>query len=229
MNYGELNQDDDTFFAKVQPSLSAGQYTGYDMATITNGVDFDKFRELGPVRAARPRVPQELREVCGSLVQALGVRPGNVYSVPWQSGITGIAYNSKKVPQPLTSSDLWNPALKGKVGMFADNEDLPNAVLVAMYGRSPRKDHGVAVEAGRRQAHPTAQVGHRPQVLRPGLHRRPVEGATSGRVRPGPVTSSRRWPPGPRDLVFITPKEGGVLWTDNLVLLEEHQEPGLHR
>src|SRR5581483_2051829 len=47
VNYSEVIQDDDTFFAKVQPSLSAGQYSGYDVAVITNGVDFARFRELG--------------------------------------------------------------------------------------------------------------------------------------------------------------------------------------
>jgi spermidine/putrescine transport system substrate-binding protein len=58
VHYDEVIQEDDTFFAKVQPSLSAGQYSGYDIATITNGVYFDKFRELGlfvPLEHSYPR------------------------------------------------------------------------------------------------------------------------------------------------------------------------------
>ena len=58
---------------------------------------------------------------------------GNVYTMAWQSGMTGIGYDPKRVGKKITSwNDLQDPALKGKIGMFADNEDLPTAALFAV-------------------------------------------------------------------------------------------------
>ena len=58
---------------------------------------------------------------------------GNVYTMAWQSGITGIAYDIKKVGHEITSwEDLQDSKLRGKVGMFADNEDLPGCALCAI-------------------------------------------------------------------------------------------------
>ncbi len=43
---------------------------------------------------------------------------GRVYSLPWQSGFTGVAYNPKSTNnKPVTSIDqlLTDPSLKGRV------------------------------------------------------------------------------------------------------------------
>jgi spermidine/putrescine-binding protein len=48
----------------------------------------------------------------------------------WQSGFTGIGYNSKVVTTPPTSfKDLLDPKYKGKVGMFGNDQDLPCPAL----------------------------------------------------------------------------------------------------
>ena len=66
---------------------------------------------------------------------------GNVYTMAWQSGITGIGYDPKKVGKKITSwNDLLDPALKGKIGMFGDTEDLPSSALCAI-GVNPETSH----------------------------------------------------------------------------------------
>jgi spermidine/putrescine transport system substrate-binding protein len=217
-------QEDDTFFAKVQPSLSAGQYSGYDIATITNGVYFDKFRQLDLFVPLDHSYLKNFEKYAGSSYKTSAYDPGNVYSVPWQSGITGIAFNTKKVPKPLTSFfDLWDPALKGKVGMFGDNEDLPNAALVAMFG-----DPSKTTESQWKQA-----AAKLTQQRKSGIVRKYYDQGYIDDLSKGDIWACQAWSgdifqalaSGAKDLVFITPKEGGVLWTDNLVLLKNIKNP----
>ncbi len=224
VHYDEVIQEDDTFFAKVQPSLSAGQYSGYDIATITNGVYFDKFRQLDLFVPLDHAYLKNFEKYAGSSYKTSAYDPGNVYSVPWQSGITGIAFNTKKVPKPLTSFfDLWDPALKGKVGMFGDNEDLPNAALVAMFG-----DPSKTTESQWKQA-----AAKLTQQRKSGIVRKYYDQGYIDDLSKGDIWACQAWSgdifqalaSGAKDLVFITPKEGGVLWTDNLVLLKNIKNP----
>jgi spermidine/putrescine transport system substrate-binding protein len=224
VHYDEVIQEDDTFFAKVQPSLSAGQYSGYDIATITNGVYFDKFRELGLFVPLEHSYLKNFEKYAGSAYKTSAYDPGNVYSVPWQSGITGIAFNASKVPKPLTSFfDLFDPALKGKVGMFGDNEDLPNAALVAMFG-DPSK---TGVTQWKQAAAKLTQQ------RKSGVVRKYYDQGYIDDLSKGDIWACQAWSgdifqalaSGAKDLVFITPKEGGVLWTDNLVLLKNLRNP----
>jgi len=224
VNYSEPIQDDDTFFAKVQPTLSAGQYSGYDIAVITNGIDFDKFTELGLFVPLDHSYLTNYEKYAGSTYKQSAYDPGNVYSVPWQSGITGIAYNTKKVPKPLTSFfDLWSPALKGKVGMFADNEDLPTPVLVAMFG-DPQKTGPTQW----RQA-----AAKLTQQRKAGIVRKYYQQDYIGALSTGDIWACQAWSgdifqaleSGAKDLVFVIPSEGAVLWTDNMVLLKNIKNP----
>jgi spermidine/putrescine transport system substrate-binding protein len=224
VHYDEVIQEDDTFFAKVQPSLSAGQYSGYDIATITNGVYFDKFRELGLFIPLEHSYLKNFAKYAGSAYKTSAYDPGNIYSVPWQSGITGVAFNTSKVPKPLTSFfDLFDPALKGKVGMFGDNEDLPNAALVAMFG-DPSK---TGVTQWKQAAAKLTEQ------RKSGVVRKYYDQGYIDDLSKGDIWACQAWSgdifqalaSGAKDLVFITPKEGGVLWTDNLVLLKNLENP----
>jgi spermidine/putrescine transport system substrate-binding protein len=219
VHYFEVIQDDDTFFATVQPSLSSGQYSGYDVATITNGIYFDKFRELGLFVPLDHAYLKNFKMYAASAYKSSSYDPGNVYSVPWQSGITGIAYDATKVKKPLTSYfDLFDPALKGKVGMFGDNQDLPNAALVAMFG-DPQKTGPKEWQ----QAADKLTKQRKDGIVRK-YYGQPYIDALSR----GDIWASQAWSgdifqslaSGAKNLKFAIPKEGGVLWTDNLVILK---------
>ncbi len=54
------------------------------------------------------------------------------YSLPWQSGMTGIGYNTKEVGEIKSFQDLFDPKFKGRVSMFTDARDaLGNVMLHA--------------------------------------------------------------------------------------------------
>ncbi|HKB94188.1 MAG TPA: hypothetical protein VKC62_08170, partial [Gaiellaceae bacterium] len=101
VNYKEVIQDNAPFYAKVAPSLQAGQGTGYDIIVMTNGwylTELINHKWLVPLDLSRlPNFEQH----ASSIVKSPDYDQGNTYTVAWQSGFTGIAYNPK-----LTGRDI---------------------------------------------------------------------------------------------------------------------------
>ena len=136
VNYREVIPDAETFFQKIQPYLAAGKPTGWDIAVITNGGTFTKMgdlQQLVPLPAdKRPNFDQNASEACAknpsydqgnSVLDALAV--GRSPASGGTPSLTG--------GHPVTSAGgavLRRPA--GKIGLFSDNVDLPNMLLLAI-------------------------------------------------------------------------------------------------
>ena len=62
--------------------------------------------------------------------------PNNAHTMAWQSGFTGIAWNTKYIDRPITSmDDLLDPAFKDHIGMMG-NDDAATLALMAV-GKEP--------------------------------------------------------------------------------------------
>jgi spermidine/putrescine transport system substrate-binding protein len=73
--------------------------------------------------------------------------PNRDYSLPWQTYITGIGYDPKKVGAELTSvEELLDPSLKGKVTMLDSMEDTVGLFLLDM-GEDPANPDPAAYDA----------------------------------------------------------------------------------
>lgn len=225
VTYQEAIQDNGPFFAKVQPSLSAGQYCGYDLAVISSGIYFNKFRELGffvPLDQSRLT---NFRKYAGQKYQHEAFDPGNVLSIPWQAGFTGIGYNPKYTGRAINSwQDLMDPKFAGHIGMFANNEDLPNCALMAI-GVNPL----TSTPADWRKA--AAWL----TKMRP-LVRNYYSQSYISSLATGDLWISMAWSGDifqqnlsgkaiGSELQFVIPKEGGLLWTDNFVILKGAKNP----
>jgi len=220
VKYFEVIQDDGPFFAQVSPALKAHQYSGYDLAVITNGVYLSDFIDLGYlVPLDHAKLPNFFK-YASAKYQNPTYDPGNKFSLPWQSGMTGIGYNRKLVGRKITSFyDLFDPAFKGKVGMFADNEDLPNAMLVAM-GLDPAK----TTEKDWRKAATKLEAQKNAGIVRKYYTQDYITALSNGdtwisQAWSGDIFQANA--SGASDLEFIIPKEGGLLWTDNMVILQQ--------
>jgi spermidine/putrescine transport system substrate-binding protein len=221
VNYSEVIQDDDSYFGKIQPVLAAGQGTGEDLMVITNGIFLDKLVELGYlIPLDQSRMPN-FGKFASSLVKNPSFDPGNVYTMAWQSGMTGIGYDPKRTGRPITSwQDLADPAFKGKIGMFADIEDLPNAALLAV-GVKPE----TSKEADWRKAADWL-IKQRPLV------RKYYQQDYIDPLSKGDIWISLAWSgdifqanASGASLQFVIPKEGGVLWTDNMCIPKYASHP----
>ena len=63
--------------------------------------------------------------------------PDGKYSLPYQSGMTGIAYNIAETGRELTSmADLFDPAFKGRVGMLTEMRDTVGLTML-LTGKDP--------------------------------------------------------------------------------------------
>jgi spermidine/putrescine transport system substrate-binding protein len=131
VNYNEDYNDNDEFFAKVRPLLEAGQDTGRDTWISTDWMVARLIR-LGYVQPLEYANIPNLANLEPSM-KDVPFDPGRVYSLPWQSGFVGIAYNPKATGgRKVTSVDqlLHDPALKGKVTMLTEMRDTVGVVLI---------------------------------------------------------------------------------------------------
>jgi len=64
-------------------------------------------------------------------LKSINFDPQRTYTMPWQSGATGIGYNIKKTGRELKSwKDLFDPKFKGKVTLLSEPYDSASAVLL---------------------------------------------------------------------------------------------------
>ena len=225
VSYYEVIQDNGPFFAIVQPSLSADQYCGYDVAVISNGIYFNKFRDLGfLVPLDQARLPN-FRRYGGQRFQNELFDPGNTFSIPWQAGFTGIGYNPQACGREITSwQDLLDPAFEGKIGMFANNEDLPNCAMIAI-GVDPATSTVKDWEAA------AAWLNKVKPLVRQFYSQNYIQGLATGDLWVSMAWSGDIFQQNlsgkaiGQELKFVIPKEGGLVWTDNFVILKGAQNP----
>lgn len=120
--YSETLNDNNEFFAKYQRQFSQDQYPGFDIAMPTSWMA-KRLIDLGYLQ----KLPFE------DIPNAANLSPGfqnppwdpaGEYTLPWQTGMTGIAYNIKVTGRELTSfNDLYDKKFKNKVGMLLEMRD----------------------------------------------------------------------------------------------------------
>ena len=132
VSYLEQIESYEEFHAKILPLLADGQGTGYDVM-ITG---FPKWFPLliasdALIELDHSQLPNY--EANGAQkYKDVSYDPGNRFGIPYQSGMTGLAYNIDMTGRELTSvEELFNPEWEGRVGMFRDTLDTPNMALIA--------------------------------------------------------------------------------------------------
>lgn len=86
----------------------------------------------------------------GSLRQTIGKKPEPKYTVPYQWGTTGIAYDATKVPfEPKSWNDLARPELRGLVALIDDARDVLGAGLIATSHSKNDASPAALADAGR--------------------------------------------------------------------------------
>ena len=137
VNYTEDYNDNNEFYAKVRPLLAAGADTGRDVWVSTDWMVARLIRENFVQKFDLANIPNHAH-VEDALLNVLYDK-GRLYSLPWQSGFTGIAWNPKSTGgKKIESVDqlLTDPALKGKVTLLTEMHDTIGLVLIAL-GKNP--------------------------------------------------------------------------------------------
>ncbi|MEQ4723398.1 spermidine/putrescine ABC transporter substrate-binding protein [Nonomuraea sp. B19D2] len=214
--YKEVIQENAEFFGKADPVLRAGQSLGYDIVVMTNGVQLQHMIDLG---YATPLDHSQLPNFAANAGQKYKERaydPGNKYTVPYTSGVTGIAYNTKYVDEDITSIEsLFDPKYKGRVGMMSDAQEIGNFAMFVL-GIDPEK----STEADWKKA------GEKLKAQRDaGIVRKYYDQSYIDAVAKGDVWLTMAWSGDvfQRQLAgepvkFVVPEEGGTIWTDNMLI-----------
>ncbi|MEU6062280.1 spermidine/putrescine ABC transporter substrate-binding protein [Streptomyces sp. NPDC047097] len=216
ITYQELIDDSASWFGKTQPLFASGEGIGHDLMVVGSDSYLTKYIELGYLAPLdHSRLPNFARHA-GAAYKNSSFDPGNVYTVPWQSGMTGIGYDPAKVGRKITSwQDLRDPALRGKVGMWNDAVQMGNVALLAI-GRDPEtstpEDWRRAADWLRGQRDAGMVRAYSTATYQSALQRGDLWASL---VYSGDVYQANR--SGSR-LEFVIPEEGGLLWTDNLCL-----------
>jgi len=226
VNYREVIPDADVFYKQIQPFLAAGQPTGWDIAVITNGATLTRMIELGQVmELPANRRPNFDQQASATLAKDPAYDPGNAYTMPWQSGITGIAWNPDLSGTDVkTLEHLFSGDLPGKIGLFSDSVDMPNLMMLAA-GIEPE----TSTESDWREAARWLQnkIDH-------GLAVTFFKQNYANALANGDVVATMAWSGdiyqvnaigAPEGLQFATPQDGGLLWTDNMVIPTGAQHP----
>ena len=128
LRYGEDVNGGRQFFARIRPALAAGQTLPQDLVVLPAWMA-TRLIQLGWVE----HLPFERIPNARNLIPSLRNPPWDPeqrFSLPWQSGIAGIAYNIKATGRELRSiDDLFDPALKGRVSALLEMRDTMGIIL----------------------------------------------------------------------------------------------------
>jgi spermidine/putrescine transport system substrate-binding protein len=139
VKYTEDVNDNDEYFAKISPQLSKGNAIAADVFVVTDWM-VDRLIRLGYLQKLDKANIPNAKNLDPSL-QNVPFDKGREYSLTWQSGFTGIAYNPKSTNgQAIKSIDqlLTDPSLKGRVTCLTEMRDTMGLVMLDM-GIDPEK------------------------------------------------------------------------------------------
>jgi spermidine/putrescine transport system substrate-binding protein len=214
VNYTEDINSNGEFFGKISPQLEAGQSTGRDLVVLTDWMA-GRMISLGyAMELDKANIPNAENLI--SSYQDLDFDPGRAYSLPWQSGLTGIGYSPEKLGREITElDDLFEADLKGRITMLSEMRDTMGLLLLSM-GKMP-EDHTFADYQ--------AAIAKLQGLVDDGWIRSFTGNDYAADLASGNIGAAVGWSgdvlqlqaddPG---MQFVVPGAGGILWSDNLLV-----------
>ena len=221
VEYTEDVNDNNEFFARIDEPLKRGQSIDRDIVVLTDWMAGRLIRLSYTQPIVDASFPNKANLVDG--LRNVGFDPGRTHSVPWLSGMAGIAYNPKKTGRDLNSvADLFDPKFKGQITMLTEMRDTVGLVMMGE-GKNPESctvdDAKLAcakIKQYRENGHIRAFTGNDyAEDLAAGNIS--VAVAWSGDIQ-GLAADNP-------DLRWIAPKEGAMLWSDNMLIPKTSDRP----
>jgi spermidine/putrescine transport system substrate-binding protein len=131
VKYLEDINDNAEFFAKLRPMLARGDSGGRSLITVSDWLAA-KMYKLGYLqRLVKARLPNVQRNLIPALRHP-AADPQRHFTVPWQSGMTGLIVRTDLAPGVDELKDLFDPRYKGKVTMLTEMRDSVPLTLKSM-------------------------------------------------------------------------------------------------
>ena len=216
VDYFEDINSNSEYFGKIQGQLSRNQSINRDLVVLT---DNERYLSTMIDRGWAEKLDKDAIPNIENLVDVQkhpGFDSNREFSLPWQSGMTGIAYNAK-LTKPITSVDqlLEDPDLKGKVTALDNFSDTLGIVMLAN-GDDPSKVTDDAFKSALDRVKEASDSGH---------IRRFTGNDYTGPLANGDLKACIAWSgdivqlqPDNANLKWGIPAEGGMIWTDNMLI-----------
>jgi spermidine/putrescine transport system substrate-binding protein len=156
-------------------------------------------------------MPNVDKNMLPSLRQA-SIDPGRHFSIPWQSGMTGIWVDKSKAPEITSVNDLFNPKYKGKITMLTEMRDTVPLIM---------KADGIDLASATTQDWMDA-IDKIQKAVDSGQIRRFTGNDYTEDLNSGNIVAAIGWS-GDASIVsnpnaeWRMPDEGCVIWSDNMV------------
>ncbi|WP_238343019.1 polyamine ABC transporter substrate-binding protein [Nocardioides cynanchi] len=222
VKYNDDVNDNNEFYAKVKNQLGACQPVQRDIMVLT---DWMAARMIGlgwiqPLDASK--VPNLHKNLIPRL-QGKAWDPKETYHAPWQSGLTGIAYNASKTSEVKSFTELMTRSdLKGKVTLLTEMRDTMGFMLRTV-GAHPDNFTDTQWQNAIDSLHKAVSDGQ----VRSFNGNDYLNDLASGNTLAceawsGDVIIAQQDNP---DIKFVTPEEGLALWADNMLIpnLAQHE------
>jgi len=196
---------------ELQAKLQAGA-AGYDLVVPpTDTVEaFRATRLIAPLSTRY--LPNRTNLAPG--FRGLGHDPEDRYAIPWQWGMTGIAWRRDRIPEPPRSWGVFlDPRFRGKATMLDDPRDVIGAFL-RYRSHSANSIDPAELEGARRDA-VAAKANLRAYVSAPVKAQLIGGDVWIAQLWNGDAAQAAREQP---EISWTLPSEGGTLWIDSLVV-----------
>ena len=222
VTYTEDINDNNEYFAKIQPNLQKGKSIGRDGFVLT---DWMANRIINEVKWAQPLVAAKIPNRA-NLLPALAspaFDPQRKFSLPWTSGLTGIAYNIAQTGKEIKTIDdfiaVSGPTsvlseMRDTIGLFmlADGKDLSKPTYESAGASFDRLEKAISDGA-------ITSFNGNDYVSDLGTGNLSAAIAWSGDV----AQITRDNP----DVRFAIPESGGTIWSDNFMIPVSSEKPDL--
>src|SRR6478735_10061328 len=214
VKYIEDINSNEEFFNKMQPLLAQGESGGRSIFVLADYM-VTKMHKFGYLQEFDKAGLPEVEKNLVSSLQHPSFDPNRDWTVPWQSGMTGVIVNKDTAPDVRSICDLFDPKYKGKVDFLNEvRETVP--LVMKCEGTDPAK----ATEADWMKA-----IEKIKGAAESGQIRRFTGNDYSADLTNGNVVAAIGWSGDAVQLQadnpnieWRMPEEGCILWSDNMVI-----------
>lgn len=207
--------DNVTGFADIiEPPLSTGDVPDFDLIVPTNWlagrmIDNGWVEEL-PLEAIPNHVNIDPAYLTNDWDR------GSRFQMPWQAGITGIAYNPERTGGEITSiAELFDPSLAGTVGLIGEMREAVGFGML-LNGDDPSRPTPTSARAGLKVITDAVQRGHFKSIVFDDFVEQLVDGDLSASMAwSGQAALLQFDRP---EFQYIIPDEGAISWFDTMVI-----------
>jgi spermidine/putrescine transport system substrate-binding protein len=213
VKYIEDINDNQEFFGKVRQPLQQDRGIGRDLVALTDWMAGRWIRLNYVEPLDKKNIPNE-RNLTDNLRNVPFDR-GRRFSLPWQSGMTAIGFDSAQTGDVTSIEQFFDPKYKGKVTMLSDAREATSMVLF-LQGKRP--DSATIDDV-------LAAVDYIDEQNRKGHIRKFTGNDYTGDLQRGNIAMAQAYSgdviqlqADKASLKFAIPEEGAILWSDNMMI-----------